>query len=195
MTGEFVTAGHLGGYVAGGDPDTTYPQMWNVITRAMRHARTSITMLDIGCGDGATMRAFRDLGWDVVHGVDGVPQSDGDIVRHDYSTGPVPEPLLLREYDLVWSCEFVEHVPHEHRDAYMADMTRGRRVMMTHALPGQPGHHHVNCQPDDYWIELFAEYGYHLDVEATRLYRAVAELNGRPAESNYFARTGMVFAR
>lgn len=33
-------------------------------------------------------------------------------------------------------------------------------VAMTHALPGQPGHHHVNCKNADYWIKIFNEYGF-----------------------------------
>ena len=26
-------------------------------------------------------------------------------------------------------------------------------IVRTHGLPGQPGHHHVNNQPQEYWIE------------------------------------------
>lgn len=41
---------------------------------------------------------------------------------------------------------------------------------MTHALPGQVGYHHVNCQPKEYWINLFAQRGFaYKEVETNTL--------------------------
>jgi hypothetical protein len=31
---------------------------------------------------------------------------------------------------------------------------------VTYSEPGKPGHHHVNCQPKQYWIDIFNENGF-----------------------------------
>ena len=33
-------------------------------------------------------------------------------------------------------------------------------VVVTHAYPGQGGHHHVNEQEKEYWVQLFKKYGF-----------------------------------
>ena len=35
--------------------------------------------------------------------------------------------------------------------------------MCTAAPPGTPGHHHVNCQTNEYWYDKFLSYGYEVD--------------------------------
>lgn len=182
MTGEFVTAGHLGGYVAGGDPDTQYPDMWTWLVE--REQITSV--LDVGCGDGAAMRAFRDLGC-TAFGIDGVRQADPYISEHDFAADGVFAFLPGPEYDLVWSCEFVEHVEAEHVPAFMPAMKAAPLVLITHATPGQPGWHHVNCQESGYWRAVFHEHGYFVDETLTAETRARAH--------GYYAATGLAFRR
>lgn len=181
MTGEFITAGHLGGYVEGGDPDTQYPAMWAWLVE--REGIRSV--LDVGCGDGAALDAFTALGCDVL-GIDGIAQENPLIVPHDFTTGPTG----MRDdaaFDLVWSCEFVEHVEERYLGNIMDALTRAPLVLMTHATPGQPGWHHVNCQPADYWIRRFALAGFDVDVELTDETRARAH--------GYYASTGLAFRR
>lgn len=181
MTGEFVMRGHLGGYFAGGDPDTLYPQMWAYVLK--RESVTSI--LDVGCGDGTAVDWFLARGVDAF-GIDGVAQENPRVMQHDYTTGDA----RMRDdaaFDLVWSCEFVEHVDAEHVDNFMVDMARAPLVLMTHAVPGQTGHHHVNCQDATYWIDAFARHGYAVDFGLTGETRARAH--------SYYAATGMAFRR
>lgn len=196
--GEFVTDGHLGGYVAGGDPDTWYPNLWTWLIAALSVER----VIDVGCGDGATVDWFVSRGVEVF-GLDGVEQEDHPlVVEHDYTEGPYPhiwgadergEPLTPPGIDLIWSCEFVEHVEAQYVDNFLATFQLARYVAMTHALPGQPGWHHVNCQDSDYWVEQLGRYGMILDPHLTAQARAVASTD--PAVNNYFARSGLVFER
>lgn len=180
MTGEFVTAGHLGGYVAGGDPLCMYPDMWAWVVQ-----REGIrTVLDVGCGDGAAMQTFRNLGCSVA-GVDGVEQADPAIFTHDFTDGPFK--IEGDFVDLVWSCEFVEHVEEEYVPNFLAAFSLAPLVMMTHATPGQPGWHHVNCQKGDYWEHAMSLIGYELDEELTAVTRARAH--------GYYEATGMAFRR
>ena len=46
---------------------------------------------------------------------------------------------------------------------------------MTYAGPGQSGHHHVNCQPEDYWIKKMELNGFEYLIDDTKELREYAE--------------------
>ena len=190
--------GHLGGYIRGrqssvstvfgyvnGDPATYYPDLWRWVIDTLDVR----SVLDLGCGEGHAARFFLDHGCRVV-GVDGSVQAERDSVipdehvRHDFTMGPADLDDL---FDLVWCCEFVEHVEERFLDHYLPLLGRARSgVMMTHALPGQPGHHHVNCQTEEYWIDKLASVGMHHDLRLTTATRLIAG-------AGHFAERGLVF--
>jgi len=177
--------GHLGGYAIGGDHATFYPELWAWLVERLAIR----TVLDVGCGEGHSVDAFARLGCEVV-GLDGVPQPHPAVVTHDFTTGPAP---IGGDYDLVWCCEFVEHVDERYLPNFLAAFARGRYVFLTHAEPGQPGYHHVNCRPTDYWRGAMAAIGYAVDERLTVAARAVAGENR--SAWNHFVRAGYAFAR
>jgi SAM-dependent methyltransferase len=184
VSGYLITDGHLGGYMSGGDPNTMYPSLWEWLVE-LTGARS---VLDVGCGDGAALRVFRELGVPRAIGVDGIAQEDREIIQHDFSLGQwVP----LHPVDLVWSCEFVEHVEAEYLPNFMPALTCGRFLAMTHAVPGQTGYHHVNCQSGEWWVERVEAAGMSYDPELTRHARATVDI----VAENYFAHTGLIFRR
>lgn len=142
------------------------------------------TMLDVGCGPGGMLDVAAALDIDAL-GIDGDPgQERADILIHDYTTGP----FQMTPRDLIWSVEFVEHVGARHIPNFLTTFRAGRVLYLTHALPGQGGHHHVNEQPSSYWRTLLADDGWRLDREATA--------HVRQHSATPFGRaTGMVFVR
>ena len=176
---------HLGGYIRGGDPATYYPQLWEWFVR--EQGVTSV--LDVGCGEGHAVEFFQALDIRAV-GIDGVKQDKPGIKMHDYTRGPL---AVYFEYDLVWSCEFVEHVEERCVQNFLATFVsaRPKLVAMTHAEPGQPGHHHVNCRTADYWKGVMAAAGFAFDEDTTLHARLMAAMNRNPI--NHFARSGLVF--
>lgn len=179
-----MTDTHLGGYVSGpiGDEATYYPDLWRWAVDEL----SIKSVLDIGCGEGHALRFFRDLGCKVV-GLDGIPQDDPDILRHDFTEGPA----LRRSIDLVWCCEFVEHISERFLPNLVSSFRSGRFIFLTHAFPGQDGHHHVNCRPPEYWKGFFAGIGYTFRPGLTALARIQAAINLSPY--NHFIRSGLVF--
>ena len=146
------------------------------------------SFLDIGCGPGG-MAAYAMARGLAARGVDGDPRcarGSNFIVEHDYSAGP----LELGAFDLGWAVEFVEHVDEQYVPNFMATLAGCRHVFITAAIPGQPGHHHVNCQWGDYWIARFAEAGFRHDEEATAKVRRHSTM-----ESRFTEQTGLVFSR
>jgi hypothetical protein len=62
---------------------------------------------------------------------------------------------------------------------------------MTHGLPGQEGHHHVNCQPTEYWIDHLASRGYKELAEDSRELRRIAS----STKAHHIKDTGMLFIK
>ena len=120
------------------------------------------SMVDIGQGPGGMVELAKSKGLEVI-GVDGDPSVKADIT-HDYNTGPL---ILDTPVDLAWSVEFLEHVDEQYLPHFMETFKCARYILCTGAKPGEPGHHHVNCQPAHYWIGKFAEYGFVFDLKTT----------------------------
>ena len=194
MTPQFITNGHLGGYIARsashphGDWWTWCPDVWDW----MAHTFKPMTAIDVGCGEGHAMRYMLDHCCIDTTGIDGMASArDAGVVPplrimvHDFERG-APE---TTHPDVIWSCEFVEHVEAEYEDNFLAVFQRARTaVLMTHAEPGQLGYHHVNCQPAEYWIARMRGRGFLFDEEKTATSR-------RLAPQTHWERSGLVFVR
>lgn len=196
MKGDMITDRHLGGYVEGGDPATYYPELWDWLVKDFGVR----SVIDVGCGDGVAVRHFQSL-FDgaqngEVLGVDGCKHENTDIIVHDYITGaftPCDGTRIPKSYDLCWSCEFVEHVKERYVPNFLATFACAKHVLMTHAAPGQAGHHHVNCRPRDYWEGALAAIGFSFDATLTQVAREKAALNTNPW--NHFKRSGLALTR
>lgn len=124
------------------------------------------SMIDIGCGPGGMVELARSKNLNAI-GVDGdfvVKRNIDDVIINDYQRSPyIPE----TNFDLAWSVEFVEHIEEQYIRNFIATMDKCKYVFMTHATPNQPGWHHVNCQPTEYWVHIMNAFGFTVDVEHT----------------------------
>jgi 2-polyprenyl-3-methyl-5-hydroxy-6-metoxy-1,4-benzoquinol methylase len=170
----------------GGDPNTYHPTLWSFLME-----RFSVrTVLDIGCGEGHCVKYFLDAGVEAA-GIDGLSsnldRAVAPVTLHDIRSGPFTMPV-----DLVHCCEVVEHIEEQYLAELVGTLSNGRVIAMTHALPGQGGYHHVNCQPSSYWIEKLEGAGYRFLPQETE------EGKSRIRESGtwtYFVQSGLIFER
>jgi len=185
--------GHLGGYIIGRSaPGTWCPGVWDWLIQ--EHGVK--TMLDVGCGLGYVMKYFYENGCDVL-GVDGSPSAIENnvmkdyVFKHDFTTSPwTPE----KSYDLIWSSEFLEHVEEKFMGNYMVTFNKAIKfVVVTYAIPGQRGHHHVNENTEEYWIEKFKLIDFSIDRELTMTARSLVPAEG--TEGKQFRHKGIVFKR
>jgi SAM-dependent methyltransferase len=176
---------HLGGYWnvknIWGDPGTWSPEIWNKIIKD--YAIESVA--DIGCGLGFSTKYFSQKGLYAV-GVEGGLNAinnnvhEGNLLQNDYTTSSVFD-AENDNHDLIWCCEFVEHVEEKFMNFFLNDFKTGKYIAMTFAEPGQPGYHHVNCQHQEYWIEKIEALGYKFNKEYTETLRAIAyKTNNNP---------------
>lgn len=170
-----ITPAHLGGHF-----DTTNTDEATLVYLIERYAITS--MLDVGCGPGGMLDLARSHGL-IAQGIDGDPNLiHPDVFHHDYTFGP----LIWPKVDLIWCVEFVEHIEARYIPNFLATFRAGRVLLLSHALPGQGGHHHVNEQPRAYWAHHLSRTGFEEDAVATTWLR-------HNALNRYIQATGMVW--
>lgn len=181
---------HLGGFIPCDEHSYT-PWLWDYLIEEF----SPKSMLDVGCGEGRAAKYFLDSGVDA-YGIDGsvVAQRTtvlppNRFILHDFATAL----LHPKHVDLIWCCEFVEHVEEKYLDRFLLDVFAFSKVVaMTFAWPGQPGHHHVNCQEQSYWVSKLASIYFKLDEARTARSRAFPPDVLKQA---YWGRTGLIFTR
>jgi hypothetical protein len=144
--------------------------------------------MDVGAGMGFAADYFHKAGLKVL-AVDGMLENCTHAI---YPTlqADLTQSKVLAKVDLVHCQEVVEHIEEAHLDNLLSTLTCGRIIVMTNALPGQGGHHHVNEQPTEYWIEHLRRYHCEVLVEDTQRIRRLAQQDG----AHYLAQTGLVLA-
>lgn len=169
-----VQDGHLGGFIRGGDPDTCDPVIWQKLIDTFKPKN----LIDIGCGEGHAVKWFNDHGVDAI-GIDGSYETlknspiKDRIIIHDFTKSPYK---VESAFDMAWSCEFVEHVEQPYVSNYMTAFSCAPIVAMTYSEPqwSTGGHHHVNCQPQSYWNDIFEFWGYQWMEDFSRELRSMA---------------------
>jgi hypothetical protein len=175
---------HVGGNLYEGDPFTFAPSVWEYLQR-----RFSIeSVLDLGSGLGYSAQFFHQLGMKVL-AVDGMIDN---CLKAVYPTChlDLTQTRVSNNVDLVHCQEVVEHIEEKYLDNLLGSLSCGKIIVMTNALPGQGGHHHVNEQPTEYWIEAMRRYRCRVLVEDTNRVRKLAQQDG----AIYLAKTGLVLA-
>jgi len=148
------------------------------------------SFLDVGCGPGGMVELAWSKGLDAL-GIDGdftLKRFDSSkFIIHDYTQSPL---VLDKNYDLCWSVEFVEHVEADYIDNYMQTIKNSNIVIITHAPPGHKGHHHVNCQLAEYWIDVFSKYDLVYDPSMTKTIREISTM-----KKPFLQRNGLFFKK
>lgn len=160
------------------------------------------SVIDIGCGPGGMQDICNDLdiSWYGLEGDPNVMQTNESGMLWDLTTGIPP---ITKNFDLAWSTEFLEHIEEKYIPNFLPIFQKAKYACCSGALPGTPGHHHVNCQPTEYWIAVFNSYGFDFDATYTNILRNISVQerirktdNFRKVESGkkqFFKTTGMFF--
>lgn len=192
-----IDEGHVGGFLLQKDPATFMPRLWEYICKN----NNIQSVVDVGCGMGYAIEEFKKHALEVI-GVDGSdyikthsPLKD-IIIYHDYTKGPLK---LEKKYDLCWSSEFVEHVEEKFIHNFLETFASSKFLAITYAGVGQEGHHHVNCQDQEYWIETLKQYGFEYDSEETKNLKKIAYKDAQIINplynDNHFYNRGLFFKK
>ena len=132
--------------------------------------------LDLGCGTGAMVKVAYRNGIQSF-GVDQIAEEDEFTAKY-FKQYDLTQPLDLgRQFALVTTIEFVEHLPEEYEGVICDTITRhvapGGRLVFTAAVPGQGGYNHFNCQPPKYWTDRLESRGMIYSANETRRLAAI----------------------
>jgi len=217
---------HLGGCAMNGDGAGYAPRMWSHLVK--KYNIKSMVDVGCGAAHSADYFKGLGVEVLGVEGCrEAVERSllpKENVVLHDYENdGPyVPD----KDFDFCWSNEFVEHVEGDCVQNFLATFKKSKMVAMTFAgpgavqvngidqlaitnvdgldqlakiqVPGQGGHHHVNEQSIDYWLDRLSEIGFVYDGEETKECKEFAKLDMikySPYDGNHFVARGLVFHR
>jgi SAM-dependent methyltransferase len=122
------------------------------------------SVVDIGCGRGAWLSVWKDIGVIDTLGIDGeyIDQSLLLIDKTRFIAADLNKPLVLnRAFDLAQCLEVAEHLPPSSARQLVEQLTSlAPTVLFSAAIPGQGGNKHVNEQWPCYWENLFSEKGF-----------------------------------
>lgn len=122
------------------------------------------SVVDVGCGCGTWLAALRECGISRVLGLDGdyVRRSSLLVPQDCFRAANLEEPISLGEtFDLALCLEVGEHLPESSAPVLVASLVKLSPVILfSAAIPLQRGTNHVNEQWPQYWVELFARFGY-----------------------------------
>jgi hypothetical protein len=154
------------------------------------------SMVDVGCGWGGMVdysieQGVKSLGIDFSNKLNMFDKEE--FMFHDYTKGRY---ILEDVCDLGWCIEFLEHVEEKYLDNIFSTLSCCKVICCTHAIPNQPGIHHVNCQKPIYWIDVFKKYGFRHDTRSSLHVKLISEMkdNRRSCSvSPHMKATGMIF--
>jgi SAM-dependent methyltransferase len=164
---------------------------WEGFARAIVRACHPRSVLDVGCGSGALLRALSRVAPGVrTLGLEHSPEARRRAERSGVKVEPwdathlgwprEPPPAHFRDWDLVVCLEVAEHLPPWHGRRLVRFLSDCDAVLFSAAQPGQGGVWHVNEQPLAYWLRRFARHGLHVHPAGEGLRRELEGLQLAP---------------
>lgn len=136
-----------------------------VIAFLTKHVFLPRSVLDVGCGCGTWLKAWREAGVAKIRGIDGntLPENLLYVERNEISEMDLD--TIRKEdsekYDLAMSLEVAEHLKTENSANFVRFLTSSADIVLfSAAIPHQQGNNHINTQPLSFWVELFAQEGF-----------------------------------
>jgi len=141
--------------------DRMHGPMYSRLAEAVYERLRPESAVDVGCGTGFVLARLAERGVEV-RGIEGS--------RHAIEASPIRDRIVranlerevpnLGRFDVAICIEVAEHLPKRVAPALVEGLAAmSDRVLFTAAQPGQGGTHHVNEQPREFWLDLFARHG------------------------------------
>lgn len=140
-----------------------------IICPAIKGVFNPESVIDVGCGIGEYVQYFNEEMNIQADGIEGSEASRPYLMSEKIAILDmrVKQNVRLRS-DLVVCFEVLEHIEAEYSDIFIENLTRlSDQILVSAAPPGAGGHHHVNCQPQKYWINKFMKFNYGYDEVLT----------------------------
>jgi SAM-dependent methyltransferase len=137
------------------------------------------SMLDIGCGIGAYVTIFRNLGVKKVFGADSIATSATMLRDDEYRKVDLARPFSLgSKYDVVLCLEVAVRLSLDAAASLLGSLSNhaGGLIVFSAAAPGQPGLGQVSCIPIEQWLRHWQALGWSPVLRETMAMRALSTL-------------------
>lgn len=122
------------------------------------------SVLDVGCGLGTWLSVAKELGVEIVYGIEGqwLDLKQLRIETEYVIVRDLELPFdLNRSFDLVMCLEVAEHLSAAAARSFIASLiAHGDVILFSAAIPHQGGHNHINEQLPSYWADIFAGFDF-----------------------------------
>ena len=122
------------------------------------------SVLDVGCGRGAWLKACRELGSRNLYGYDGSWNSKSMMIDEsiEFICADLNKPFFLnKKVDLLITIEVAEHLNPSSSAQFVECLTDiSEAIVFSAAYTRQGGTNHINERPHSYWANLFIKNGY-----------------------------------
>lgn len=123
-----------------------------------------VSVLDVGCGRGAWLKACRELGSQRLYGFDGDWNNQSLMIDKEirFRSIDLNQPFAAPEkVDVAISVEVAEHLAPSTAVSFVECLAQtSDAVLFSAAFKGQGGDNHINEQPHTYWAEQFRARGF-----------------------------------
>jgi SAM-dependent methyltransferase len=124
------------------------------------------TVVDVGCGRGTWLKAFKEKGASRLVGYDGTWNTQENMVDQSITFYGVDlnNPITVSDsdrFDLAMSLEVAEHLALSSAKNFIQSLTNlSNVVLFGAAYTQQEGTNHINEQPHTYWAKIFSDFDY-----------------------------------
>lgn len=149
-------------------------------------------VIDFGCGPAYYLSHLHDEGF-TVEGYEGTPGINDIAFYTPIHVADITEPIDSSQGHVL-CLEVMEHISADKEEAALQNITNAcsHTLVLSWAVPGQPGHGHINCRTPKYVIDKLGEYGFHVNFLQTIDARAAAITN---PHTRFFGDTLYIFNR
>jgi SAM-dependent methyltransferase len=123
-----------------------------------------LSVLDVGCGKGAWLKACHEFGSKNLIGFDGewINQSEMLDKKIEFKSVDLNSKFTIDEkVDLTISLEVAEHLKYESSEQFIECLTKtSETILFSAAYTNQGGTDHINENKHSYWASIFAKYDY-----------------------------------
>ena len=142
-------------------------------------------VVDFGCGNGKYVSYLQDKGFNII-GIEGANTvtETNQFIEQDLTSA------FWFECDNGICLEVGEHIPAEYVKQFIDNITGNVKntIVLSWALPGQEGYHHVNCKSNEWVINEMEQRGFKYLQDDSDLARDIVE-----DRFQYFKNTIMIF--
>lgn len=134
------------------------------------------SLLDLGCGTGAYTKELATVCSTAI-GYDGNPNTK-KISNGLCDVADLTQLHNFKKVDWVVCLEVGEHIPKKFEDVLFKNICNHATdgVVLSWAIPNQPGDGHINCQSNEYVINKMLSFGYKFDKGTSAVLRNAADL-------------------